>query len=314
MLRDGEEVLVPVDRAAGRRLVRRPARREGRDRRRRRRGRVGGRPVDADRRVACRSRSRRARGRRARRSTPTGGSSCARPGSAPTPRSRRSRGWSRQAQSGKAPVQRLADRVSAVFVPIVIALSLRDARRLARAGASAAAAFTAAVAVLIIACPCALGLATPTALMVGTGRGAQLGILIKGPEILEQTRRVDTIVLDKTGTVTEGRMELAELDAAERRRAGRRAAAGRRGRGRLRASDRAGDRARRAAPSSASCRAVSGFRNRAGVGVAGVVDGHEVAVGRQRRRDRGRLGRRASRARSPCATRSSRRAPRRFAS
>ncbi len=105
------------------------------------------------------------------------------------------------AQSGKAPVQRLADRVSAVFVPVVIAISLATlAGWLAVRRARAAAAFTAAVAVLIIACPCALGLATPTALMVGTGRGAQLGILIKGPEILEQTRRVDTIVLDKTGT------------------------------------------------------------------------------------------------------------------
>ena len=116
-----------------------------------------------------------------------------------------------EAQSGKAPVQRLADRVSAVFVPIVIVVSLATLAGWLAFGASATAAFTAAVAVLIIACPCALGLATPTALMVGTGRGAQLGILIKGPEILEQTRRIDTIVLDKTGTVTEGRMQLVEI-------------------------------------------------------------------------------------------------------
>ena len=108
-------------------------------------------------------------------------------------------------------MQRLADRVSAIFVPIVIVLSLLTLAGWLLTGASAATAFTAAVAVLIIACPCALGLATPTALMVGTGRGAQLGILIKGPEILEQTRRVDTIVLDKTGTVTEGKMELADV-------------------------------------------------------------------------------------------------------
>ena len=108
-------------------------------------------------------------------------------------------------------MQRLADRVSAIFVPVVIVLSLLTLAGWLAFGASAATAFTAAVAVLIIACPCALGLATPTALMVGTGRGAQLGILIKGPEILEQTRRVDTIVLDKTGTVTEGKMELAEV-------------------------------------------------------------------------------------------------------
>ena len=116
------------------------------------------------------------------------------------------------AQTGKAPVQRLADRVSAVFVPIVIVLARRHARASgSAAGQAAAAAFTAAVAVLIIACPCALGLATPTALLVGTGRGAQLGILIKGPEVLESTRRVDTIVLDKTGTVTTGRMALVDV-------------------------------------------------------------------------------------------------------
>ncbi|MCB2176397.1 MAG: heavy metal translocating P-type ATPase [Actinomycetales bacterium] len=113
-----------------------------------------------------------------------------------------------EAQTGKAPVQRLADRISAVFVPVVISLALITLIGWLIAGAGAQAAFTAAVAVLIIACPCALGLATPTALMVGTGRGAQLGILIKGPQILESTRRVDTIVLDKTGTVTAGRMQL----------------------------------------------------------------------------------------------------------
>ncbi len=115
------------------------------------------------------------------------------------------------AQSGKAPVQRLADRVSAVFVPVVIALAVATLGFWLGAGAGAEAAFTAAVAVLIIACPCALGLATPTALLVGTGRGAQLGILIKGPQILESTRRVDTIVLDKTGTVTTGRMKLVDV-------------------------------------------------------------------------------------------------------
>ncbi len=115
-----------------------------------------------------------------------------------------------EAQSGKAPVQRLADRVSAVFVPVVIVLALATLGVWLAAGAGPQAAFTAAVAVLIIACPCALGLATPTALLVGTGRGAQLGILIKGPQVLESTRRVDTVVLDKTGTVTTGRMRLVE--------------------------------------------------------------------------------------------------------
>jgi Cu+-exporting ATPase len=116
-----------------------------------------------------------------------------------------------EAQSGKAPVQRLADRVSGVFVPIVIGIAVATLGFWLGAGEGTAYAFTAAVAVLIIACPCALGLATPTALMVGTGRGAQLGLLIKGPEVLESTRRVDTIVLDKTGTVTTGRMTLVDV-------------------------------------------------------------------------------------------------------
>jgi Cu+-exporting ATPase len=120
-----------------------------------------------------------------------------------------------EAQSGKAPVQRLADRVSGVFVPIVIGLAVATLGFWLGAGEGAAYAFTAAVAVLIIACPCALGLATPTALMVGTGRGAQLGLLIRGPEVLEATRRVDTIVLDKTGTVTTARMTLLDLVLAE---------------------------------------------------------------------------------------------------
>jgi P-type Cu+ transporter len=119
------------------------------------------------------------------------------------------------AQNGKAEVQHLADRVSGVFVPIVIALAVATLGFWVGVDAGLAAAFTAAVAVLIIACPCALGLATPTALMVGTGRGAQLGILIKGPEVLESTRRVDTIVLDKTGTVTTGQMTLADVVAAD---------------------------------------------------------------------------------------------------
>jgi Cu+-exporting ATPase len=119
-----------------------------------------------------------------------------------------------QAQAGKAPVQRLADRVSAVFVPAVLVIAAATLTAWLAAGASPARAFTAAVAVLIIACPCAMGLATPTAILVGTGRGAQLGILIKGPEVLESTRRVDTVVLDKTGTLTAGRMTLTDVLAA----------------------------------------------------------------------------------------------------
>jgi P-type Cu+ transporter len=183
------------------------------------------------------------------------------------------------AQSGKAPVQRLADRVSAVFVPVVIALSLATLAGWLVTGHSAAAGFTAAVAVLIIACPCALGLATPTALMVGAGRGAQLGILIKGPETLEQTRRVNTIVLDKTGTVTEGTMELVEvalLNGAARydvlRLAGAVEAA----------SEHPIAQAIAAAARAelGALPAVSGFRNLPGVGVVGVVEGHEVEVAR----------------------------------
>ena len=119
------------------------------------------------------------------------------------------------AQTGKAPVQRLADRMSGIFVPIVIGLAAATLGFWLGTGESASFAFTAAVAVLIIACPCALGLATPTALMVGTGRGAQLGLLIKGPEVLESTRTVDTVVLDKTGTVTTGKMSLVDVTVAE---------------------------------------------------------------------------------------------------
>jgi Cu+-exporting ATPase len=183
------------------------------------------------------------------------------------------------AQSGKAPVQRLADRVSAVFVPIVIAVSLLTLAGWLAFGAGASTAFTAAVAVLIIACPCALGLATPTALMVGTGRGAQLGVLIKGPQILEQTRRVDTIVLDKTGTVTEGKMELAEvslLNGATRTDVLRLAGA-------VEAASEhpiAQAVARAARAELGALPQVTGFRNEPGVGVVGVVDDREVSVGR----------------------------------
>jgi Cu+-exporting ATPase len=184
------------------------------------------------------------------------------------------------AQSGKAPVQRLADRVSAVFVPIVIVLSLLTLGGWLVFGASAATAFTAAVAVLIIACPCALGLATPTALMVGTGRGAQMGVLIKGPEILEQTRRVDTIVLDKTGTVTEGKIELADvvlLNGSNRSEVLRLAGA----------VETASEHpiaqavARAARAEVGQLPSVESFRNEPGVGVSGVIEGHKVAVGRR---------------------------------
>ncbi|MFG2477277.1 heavy metal translocating P-type ATPase [Streptomyces fagopyri] len=183
------------------------------------------------------------------------------------------------AQNGKAEVQRLADRISGVFVPVVLLIALGTFAVWLGATGDTAAAFTAAVAVLIIACPCALGLATPTALMVGTGRGAQLGILIRGPEVLESTRRVDTVVLDKTGTVTTGRMTLREvyviadgdekdllrlagaLEHASEHPVARAITAG--------AQERAG-----ALPS------VEDFESTPGLGVRGRVEGHDVRVGR----------------------------------
>jgi Cu+-exporting ATPase len=186
-----------------------------------------------------------------------------------------------QAQTGKAAVQRLADRISGVFVPVVIALAAGTLGWWVGTGAGWTAAFTAAVAVLIIACPCALGLATPTALLVGTGRGAQLGILIKGPEVLESTRTIDTVVLDKTGTVTTGRMTLVDLVVADGqdddevlRRAGAVEAASE--------HPIAQAVARAAAERVGGLPAVSGFAAVAGLGVRGTVDGTEVVVGRLR--------------------------------
>jgi Cu+-exporting ATPase len=182
-----------------------------------------------------------------------------------------------QAQTGKAPVQRLADRVSAVFVPVVIALAVVTLVGWASAGSTAEAAFTAAVAVLVIACPCALGLATPTALLVGTGRGAQLGLLIKGPQVLEQTRRADTVVLDKTGTVTQGRMCLVDVVPA----AGEDATLVLRLAGAVEAASE--HPVARAIADAAQGRLpeVEGFDSTQGRGVQGVVDGHAVVVGRR---------------------------------
>ncbi|MGY1653227.1 heavy metal translocating P-type ATPase [Geodermatophilus sp. SYSU D01119] len=184
-----------------------------------------------------------------------------------------------EAQHGKAQVQRLADRVSAVFVPVVLALALGTLGFWLGTGAGLAGAFPATVAVLIIACPCALGLATPTALMVGTGRGAQLGILVRGPEVLESTRRVDTVVLDKTGTVTTGRMSLVDVAAAD----GEDAAEVLRRAGAL---EDASEHPIAAAVASAARErlgalpAVTGFANEAGLGVRGTVEGTAVVVGR----------------------------------
>jgi Cu+-exporting ATPase len=185
------------------------------------------------------------------------------------------------AQNGKAAAQRLADRISGVFVPVVIGLALATLGFWLGNGAGLTAAFTAAVAVLIIACPCALGLATPTALMVGTGRGAQLGILIKGPEVLESTRRVDTVVLDKTGTVTTGRMTLLAVhtaDGVQEERVLRLAGA----------LEHASEHPiARAVADAAQARlgalpVPEDFANVPGLGVQGVVEGHAVLVGREK--------------------------------
>ena len=184
------------------------------------------------------------------------------------------------AQSGKAEVQRLADRISGVFVPIVVAIALATLAVWLGAGFPITAALTAAVAVLIIACPCALGLATPTALLVGTGRAAQLGVLIKGPEVLESTRKVDTIVLDKTGTVTTGKMTLVDVIAASNtdrqtllRHAG--------------ALEDASEHpiaqaiAKGAKAELGALPVLEDFTAVAGKGVQGIVDGHAVVVGRE---------------------------------
>jgi len=185
-----------------------------------------------------------------------------------------------EAQAGKAPVQRLADRISAVFVPVVLAVAVVTLTGWLAAGQPAQAAFSAAVAVLIIACPCAMGLATPTALLVGTGRGAQLGIVISGPEVLESTRAVDTIVLDKTGTVTTGRMSLVDVAAAPGedtdellRLAGAVEDASEHP---VAAAVAAGARERLRAPLPA----VRDFTNTQGLGVSGVVGGRAVRLGR----------------------------------
>ncbi|NEW38276.1 copper-translocating P-type ATPase [Nocardia cyriacigeorgica] len=185
------------------------------------------------------------------------------------------------AQTGKAQAQRLADQISGIFVPIVIALSVATLGFWLGTGGAIAAAFTAAVAVLIIACPCALGLATPTALMVGTGRGAQLGILIKGPEVLESTRRVDTVVLDKTGTVTTGKMTLLDVVVADGEDEDRVLALA----GALEDSSEhpiAQAIAKGAREKVGELKPVEGFANIEGLGVQGVVDGHAVIVGRAR--------------------------------
>jgi Cu+-exporting ATPase len=191
-----------------------------------------------------------------------------------------------EAQAGKAPVQRLADRISAVFVPAVIAVAAVTLAGWLAAGQGAGAAFTAAVAVLIVACPCAMGLATPTAILVGTGRGAQLGIVIKGPEVLESTRAVDTVVLDKTGTVTTGKMSLADVAAAPGVDAGEllRLAA---------AVEDASEHPVGAAivtgaaerlrdlPGGGRLPAVESFASARGFGVSGIAGGHAVALGQK---------------------------------
>jgi Cu+-exporting ATPase len=183
-----------------------------------------------------------------------------------------------EAQTGKAPVERLADRISGIFVPVVITLAIGTLGFWLANGRGATFAFTSAVAVLIIACPCALGLATPTALLVGTGRGAQLGLLIKGPEVLESTRRVDTIVLDKTGTITTGKMGLVDLVAAvgENRDEALHLVGALEHASEHPIARAIADAAERKKPLVA----VEQFRNRDGLGVEGIVDGHAIIAGR----------------------------------
>ena len=183
-----------------------------------------------------------------------------------------------EAQTGKAPVQRLADRISGIFVPAVFTIAVATLGFWLGTGQSPTFAFTAAVAVLIIACPCALGLATPTALMVGTGRGAQLGLLIKGPEILESTRSIDTIVLDKTGTVTTGQMTLLDITVADGINPDRALQL-------VGALENASEHPIARAIATASMAqwplpGVEGFTNREGLGVEGIVDGHAIIAGR----------------------------------
>jgi P-type Cu+ transporter len=183
------------------------------------------------------------------------------------------------AQAGKPPVQRLADRISSVFVPVVLGIAVVTLAAWLAAGRPAAAAFTAAVAVLIIACPCAMGLATPTAILTGTGRGAQLGILIKGPEVLESTRAVDTIVLDKTGTLTTGRMSLAGLAAVpgqDKHDLLRLAGALESG-----SEHPVAQAITTAARDAGELPPVTGFTSYPGLGVSGVVAGHAVVAGRE---------------------------------
>lgn len=190
-----------------------------------------------------------------------------------------------EAQHGKAQVQRLADRISGFFVPVVIGLAVATLGFWLGSGEGASAAFTAAVAVLIIACPCALGLATPTALMVGTGRGAQLGILIKGPEVLESTRQIDAVVLDKTGTVTTGQMALREVvpapgEAADEVLALAAALEDGSEHPVARAIVAAGPRGEQGRPGPSGNLVVTEFANEPGLGVTGLVDGRRVSVGR----------------------------------
>ena len=183
-----------------------------------------------------------------------------------------------EAQGGRAAVQRLADRVASVFVPAVVVLAALTLGVWFAAGSAPSDAFTAAVAVLIISCPCALGLATPLAVMVGTGRGAQLGVIIKGAEVLEDTRRVDAVVLDKTGTVTEGRLEVVDAVAAPGAAADAAALGLLAGALESRSEHPVGAAIARRWPSS---RTITDFANRPGVGVVGRVDGAEVRVGRR---------------------------------
>ena len=280
VLREGSEVRIPTDQlAVGDVFSVRPGEKVATD------GVVtdGTSAVDASMLTGSPCRSRSVPGTESREPRSTQGVGCwsGPPGSARDTQLAQISRLVEDAQNGKAQVQRLADRVSGIFVPVVIILALSTLAAWLLTGHSATAAFTAAVAVLIIACPCALGLATPTALLVGTGRGAQLGIIIKGPQILESTRRVDTILLDKTGTITTGRMSVAAVHATvDETEAEVRCLAG--------ALEDASEHPVAIAIATAAkgadvspLPAVEGFSSHDGRGVSGVVDGRDVLVGRR---------------------------------
>ena len=278
---DGSDSEVPLDTVARGRPAARPARRQSASRRRRSGRALVARRIDGDRRVDAGQQRQRCTcdWRHAQRERAA--SSCVPRRSAVTRCWRRSCRWSASAQRSRAPIQRLADHVSAWFVPLVIVAAVVAFGAWAVYGPEPRFAYglVAAVSVLIIACPCALGLATPMSIMVGVGRGAQAGVLIKNAEALERMEKVDTLVVDKTGTLTQGKPKVTARRAGAGLRRGAGAAACRQPRTRQRASARRRHRRRRGGAQSRRCRSVDGFDAPAGKGVVGIVEGKRLALG-----------------------------------